>query len=270
MSNVRKQLQDSSDDIHLLQSFHRNVQRFRRRQVFFRQGDSPDHVYFLARGSVVVRFHDENLKLESESRVNPGQFFGELGLLKNAPRKGTAVALSDAHVCVIDGGSFREMYEKNRWLKGFIDAVLGIYHVPTHGLITQYEGRFVQQPAIQTTIQKPNEETIIASRVIHADIFAIHYSDTSQVVASATIVVPARPKWKSWFSTCVMKFVPNRGRNFGNQNQSADPWGGVSALTRSSDGGQRSPFRLRLVRVRSSFRAGVGPQGRGGGNRCEK
>lgn len=52
LSNVRKQLQDSSDDIHLLQSFHRNVQRFRRRQVFFRQGDSPDHVYFLARGSV--------------------------------------------------------------------------------------------------------------------------------------------------------------------------------------------------------------------------
>ena len=190
LSNVRKQLQDSSDDIHLLQSFHRNVQRFRRRQVFFRQGDSPDHVYFLARGSVVVRFHDENLKLESESRVNPGQFFGELGLLKNAPRKGTAVALSDAHVCVIDGGSFREMYEKNRWLKGFIDAVLGVYHVPTHGLITQYEGRFVQQPAIQTTIQKPNEETIIASRVIHADIVAIHYSDTSQ---AGTKVFQDRP-----------------------------------------------------------------------------
>jgi len=177
LEKFTKQLKDSSDARHSLQSFFSNIKPFRRRQVFFRQGDPPDHAYFVLRGSVVIRFHDDDLKLKSQSQVNPGQFFGELGLVKNLPRSGTAVALSDAEVSVIDGESFREAYEQNSQLKGLIDAILGVYHVPAHGLVTQYQGRFLEHPAIQTTIQKPNHETLIASRVIRADIFAIQYVD---------------------------------------------------------------------------------------------
>ena len=41
--------------------------------------------------------------------------------------------------------------------------------------------------------------------------------------------------------------VAERGRRFGNQIQSPDREGGVSALTRSSDGGQRCPLLPVLV-----------------------
>ena len=178
VEKLTKQLQDSSDARHSLQSFFSNIKHFRRRQVFFRQGDLPADAYFLLRGSVAIRFYDDDLKIESQSQVKPGQFFGELGLLKTLPRRGTAVALSDVEVCVIDGDSFREAYANNRQLKELINATVGVYHVPTRGLVTQYQGRFLEHPAIQTTIQKPNKETLVASRVINADIFAINYVGT--------------------------------------------------------------------------------------------
>ena len=177
VEKLTKQLHDSSEAGCSLQSFFSNVKQFRCRQVFFRQGDLPADAYFLLRGSVAIRFHDDDLKIKSQSQVEPGQFFGELGLLKYQLRQGTAVARSDAEVCVIDGDSLRKAYGENRQLKELINATLGVYNVPARGLVTQYQGRFLEQPAIQTTIRKPNKETLIASRVINADIFAIHYGD---------------------------------------------------------------------------------------------
>jgi ferredoxin-NADP reductase/CRP-like cAMP-binding protein len=180
VKRIAKQLEDSRNSRHSLQSLFNRVRHFCRRQVLFRQGDSSVNAYFLLQGSVEVRFYDDDSQLVSKAQLQPGRFFGELGLLENKPRTGTAVASADSEICVISGDAFREAYKKNPELQGLIDAVTGIYQVPFMGLITQYRGEFLGHPAVQTTIQKKNGETLSASRVIDAEIFSIEYPDVAE------------------------------------------------------------------------------------------
>jgi nitric-oxide synthase len=179
LARITRQLEDSRNSEHSLQTLFNRVEPFRRRQVFFRQGDAALDAYFILKGSVEVRFHDDDLRLVSKAQLQPGRFFGELGLLEEKPRTGTAVAATDCEVCVISGDAFRKAYDDNPRLHELIDAVTGIYQVPFMGLITQYRGTFLGHPAVQTTIRKQNRETISAARVIDAEIFSIEYPDVA-------------------------------------------------------------------------------------------
>lgn len=78
----------------------RRLRRFTRRRdhgagdTIFRQGDSPDSVYFLARGrvDVVIDLARTERKLRLQS-LSPGAVFGEMALIAPAPRSANLVAL---------------------------------------------------------------------------------------------------------------------------------------------------------------------------------
>jgi CRP-like cAMP-binding protein len=73
--------------------------------LIFRQGDEGDHMFLIADGRV-------RLFLESEGQqkdvgvLGPGDFFGELSLMRDAPRSATAEAMEDTTLLPISRDVF--------------------------------------------------------------------------------------------------------------------------------------------------------------------
>jgi len=70
-----------------------DVKSFSRGAVIFREGDSGDCMYEIQNGCIGI-FKDYGGPNEKRiAYLMPSDIFGEMGLLDNAPRSGTAVAL---------------------------------------------------------------------------------------------------------------------------------------------------------------------------------
>jgi len=69
-------------------------------EVLFRQGDASDALYVVAEGAVAVI--SEGPPRVQLTRLGEGEFFGEIGLMTNAPRRATVEALEDAQLLRID------------------------------------------------------------------------------------------------------------------------------------------------------------------------
>lgn len=87
--------------------FHRQV--FKPGQVVFREGDAAACAYFIECGEVEVsRLHDGQDKVLA--RLGVGDYFGELSLLSDDPRRGATVrALTETHVAVVGKENFLRM-----------------------------------------------------------------------------------------------------------------------------------------------------------------
>ena len=67
----------------------------------FEQGDPGDLFYIVAEGAVEIRIDGEVV-----AEVRPGGYFGELALLRDVPRAGSAIALRDTELLALDGEDF--------------------------------------------------------------------------------------------------------------------------------------------------------------------
>src|SRR5262245_30726562 len=76
--------------------------------VIFRQGDPGEEMFFITSGRVSLRFGSDGRDREL-AVVEPGEFFGELALLRNAPRTATAVAVTDTTVLAVRRETFALM-----------------------------------------------------------------------------------------------------------------------------------------------------------------
>src|SRR5438876_11067174 len=68
--------------------------------VIFRQGDAGHEMFVLAKGHVRLTLGSEGLEKDL-TVLGPGDFFGELSLLSDAPRSATATAVEDSSLLVI-------------------------------------------------------------------------------------------------------------------------------------------------------------------------
>jgi hypothetical protein len=75
--------------------------RFKKGEVIFRQGDPPDRLYSIGRGEVEIVREDLVRGEAILARLGPGEFFGEMGILANAPRMATVRAATDLEVLSI-------------------------------------------------------------------------------------------------------------------------------------------------------------------------
>ena len=90
-----------------------DLKTFKRGSVIFRQGDAGDCMYSVEYGVVCIfwDYGGENEKKIAE--LYPGQLFGEMGLLDQAPRSATAVAMEDdTLVNVIPEADFMRYFEE--------------------------------------------------------------------------------------------------------------------------------------------------------------
>jgi CPA2 family monovalent cation:H+ antiporter-2 len=82
-----------------------------------RKGDRPDGVYFISSGSVAVSVRDQ------EIRLGPGEFFGEMALLRGTRRSADVTAIDYCQFLVISARDFRLFVRRNPALLAEIDRL---------------------------------------------------------------------------------------------------------------------------------------------------
>ena len=98
----------SPDDLDAVRSAAqlRNVEKGR---ILFFPGDVSDTVWFVGSGRIKVSRLSESGKELILDILEPGQFFGEAGVLDERPRESLAEALESAALWVVDGSRFRAL-----------------------------------------------------------------------------------------------------------------------------------------------------------------
>jgi CRP-like cAMP-binding protein len=96
--------------------------------VFVREGDAADAFYLIDRGSFEVVAKVGTPREHVLARLQEGDFFGEVGILRSAPRNATVRVAPDcqqADVLVVGRDAFLELLEPRSSLRESIFAELG-------------------------------------------------------------------------------------------------------------------------------------------------
>ncbi|PYQ49233.1 MAG: Crp/Fnr family transcriptional regulator, partial [Acidobacteria bacterium] len=81
-------------------------------EVIFHQGDLGTDMFIIQEGEVHV-IKNINGASHVLSKLEKGDFFGEMSVLESVPRTADAVAITDVRALVINGARFDEMLRKN-------------------------------------------------------------------------------------------------------------------------------------------------------------
>ncbi|GIK26756.1 MAG: Crp/Fnr family transcriptional regulator [Betaproteobacteria bacterium] len=81
--------------------------------TILRAGDRTDFVYFILSGTLKVLVSDEEGREVILSILNPGEFFGEMGVLDDNPRSATVATTSPCEFVVISKADFKLCLAEN-------------------------------------------------------------------------------------------------------------------------------------------------------------
>ncbi len=76
-------------------------------QVVFEQGSASDHMYAIKEGEIEILHEGKSIEV-----LGPGQFFGEMSLVDNAPHSATAVARTDCKLVLVNRHRFLFMVQE--------------------------------------------------------------------------------------------------------------------------------------------------------------
>jgi len=100
------------DEKPFLSNFHRR--RYPAKSTIIYAGDKADVLYYLAKGTVSVLVEDGNDEKDMiVTYLNPGEFFGEMGLFEEHPRTAWIKAKTECEVCETSYSKFTALYQKN-------------------------------------------------------------------------------------------------------------------------------------------------------------
>ena len=85
---------------------------FKAKSSIFKQGSVGDYYYIISQGRVEVQ-----INLQAVAVLSPGDSFGEVGLLQDAPRSATTVALEKCMLWGLSRREFRQVLEKMNFEK---------------------------------------------------------------------------------------------------------------------------------------------------------
>ena len=86
--------------------------------IVFEQGDPGDGLYIVLSGG--VRIYDNSDGDHEVARIGPGDYFGEISLLNDAPRTKSAAAVEDSELLVLPRESFRRLLDGNAQLEAHV------------------------------------------------------------------------------------------------------------------------------------------------------
>lgn len=89
------------------------VRSFARGSVLLREGDNGNSLFVIRTGVVELRKPFDNEQYKQLRDLVPGDFFGELSFLTDAPRSAEAIALRDAEVLEIRRRDFNRLIRRN-------------------------------------------------------------------------------------------------------------------------------------------------------------
>jgi len=99
--------------------------RFASREVIFHGGDEPDHVFQLASGNVALCNYAVDGQEIILTKYQPGDWFGDTGILDGRPRVNTAIALGDADLLALSRVDFNKLckqHPKIQWAFSVMQA----------------------------------------------------------------------------------------------------------------------------------------------------
>jgi Cyclic nucleotide-binding domain len=105
---------------------HRGVSRahFTPREIVFRQGDQGDFVYTIVSGEVEVIREDPERGETVLARLGPGEYFGEMALVSDAPRTATVRTVTPVEAVVMARTDFTTLYAYLPDLHQSLDKVM--------------------------------------------------------------------------------------------------------------------------------------------------
>lgn len=160
-----RSLKISSED-----SWHRE-ESYQSGAIIFKQGELGDRFYVVISGTVGVYKEDQDGQTKLLVKLDAGQCFGELALIKKEPRAATIIAEGEVRVLSIDGSAFLDLYARVPELQDYMQTLQKVYVLPGRGFTTQHAGTFMGYDSIMTMYHLSNNRKVVASRVIGREIY---------------------------------------------------------------------------------------------------
>ncbi len=91
----------------------RNVNRYKKKQTIYSEGNHPNRLYYVLKGKVKTFKTNEDGKDLVIDLYSPGDFVGHIALLERTTYKDTAEALEETELAVIPREDFDELTSKN-------------------------------------------------------------------------------------------------------------------------------------------------------------
>ncbi|KAF8786238.1 cAMP-dependent protein kinase type II regulatory subunit-like isoform X2 [Argiope bruennichi] len=78
--------------------------------ILFEEGDEGDGMYFVEEGKIsIIQKSSKNKSEQEVAQLGPGEYFGEMALVKNQPRAGTAKAVVDTKLAFLEVKAFERL-----------------------------------------------------------------------------------------------------------------------------------------------------------------
>ncbi|MGI6394400.1 MAG: cyclic nucleotide-binding domain-containing protein [bacterium] len=106
---------------HIIMKF--KTEKFSAGKLFFNQGDKGDKFYLIKQGTVHIRRTEEG-EVTIDKKLEHGDFFGEIALIKEVPRTAKALAISDCVVATLTKEEFIEITGHSIFGGMELDAVM--------------------------------------------------------------------------------------------------------------------------------------------------
>lgn len=102
----------------------RNVNKYKKKQIIYSEGNHPNRLYYIIKGKVkVYKTNDDGKELVTEL-FNAGDFLGYIALLEGASYKDSAKTLEETELAVIPKEDFDELINKSpEIMKKFIQLL---------------------------------------------------------------------------------------------------------------------------------------------------
>lgn len=110
------QLLTVTDSKNALQTLRegRNINKYKKKQIIFSEGNRPSRLYYLQKGKVRTFKSNENTKELVVGLYSEGDFLGYIALLEGTAYKETAEAMEDCELAVIPKEEFESLLNNNR------------------------------------------------------------------------------------------------------------------------------------------------------------
>jgi ferredoxin-NADP reductase/CRP-like cAMP-binding protein len=147
-----------------------SIEHYSEGDFVFREGDPGEKIYLVTAGrALVLRGSGEEERVISE--LLPGQFFGELAILNNAPRVASVKAGDALEVVALDGLWFRLLLERNPRLGSLMVSLKAVYVLPTRGLLTLQSSGIASNPTLTALHHLAGGRKILSIRHTGTDAF---------------------------------------------------------------------------------------------------
>jgi len=115
-------------------------------EAIIREGEAGEEMFVILRGHVSVSMQPSDAERVSINRLGPGDFFGEMSLVRGAKRSATVHAIDECEVIAIQGGALRQLLQASPELAERIHHVVAERQSRLEDVVETLAHRALQEP----------------------------------------------------------------------------------------------------------------------------